>query len=126
MGPRPFGFPTERYYVEIDKENSKQRYKYRKFEKGADRHFFNTNPRQIKYVMGNKFILKGDEVGPNNEPDEKGDENWITTVIHDPADRQADGRWEGTIVQMKVPAREIRWPGLYDMNSDKLYVSSSS
>ena len=74
VGPRPFGFPTERYYVEIDKENPKQRYKYRRFEKGADRHFFNTIPRQIKYVIGNKFILEGDEVNPNNEPDEKGDE----------------------------------------------------
>ena len=50
VGPRPFGFPTERYYVEIDKENPKQRYKYRRFEKGADRHFFNTKPKQIKCV----------------------------------------------------------------------------
>ena len=55
-------FSTERYYVEIDKENPKQRYKYSRFEKGADRHFFNTTPRQIKYVVGNKFILEGDEL----------------------------------------------------------------
>ena len=46
----------------------------------------------------------------------------ITTVIHDPADRLPDGRWEGTIVQMRVPVREIRWAGLYDKNSDKLYA----
>ena len=38
-------------------------------------------------------------------------------------DRQADGRWEGTIiVQEKAPVREIRWAGLYDKNSDKLYA----
>ena len=46
----------------------------------------------------------------------------ITTVTHDPADRQADGRWEGTIIQKKAPVREIRWVGLYDKNSDKLYA----
>ena len=46
----------------------------------------------------------------------------ITTVDHDPEDRQADGRWEGTIVQMKVFVREIRWKGLTDKNSDKLYA----
>ena len=39
----------------------------------------------------------------------------ITMVVHDPDDRQADGRWEGTIVQKKVPVREIRWKGLNDM-----------
>ena len=47
---------------------------------------------------------------------------WITTVTHDPADRQADGRWEGTIIQKKAPVREIRWKGLTDKNSDKLYA----
>ena len=48
--------------------------KIQKFENGADRHFFNTKPRQIKYVVGGKFILEGDEMGPNNELDEQGDE----------------------------------------------------
>ena len=43
-------------------------------------------------------------------------------MTHDPADRQVDGRWEGTIVQMKVPVSEIRWAGLTDKNSDKLYA----
>ena len=34
----------------------------------------------------------------------KGEERkeWITTVTHDSADRQADGRWEGTIIQKKA------------------------
>ena len=33
-------------------------------------------------------------------------------VDHDPEDRQADGRWEGTVIQKKAPVREIRWKGL--------------
>ena len=51
-----------------------------------------------------KFILEGDEVNSNNEPDEKGEEikDLYTMVTHDPADRQADGRWEGTITQKKA------------------------
>ena len=46
----------------------------------------------------------------------------ITVVDHDPEDRQADRRWEGTIVQKKAPIREIKWKGLTDKNSDKLYA----
>ena len=81
-------------------------------------------PRQIKYVVWNKFILEGDEVNSNNEQDKQREEtkDWITMVDHDPEDRQADGRWEGAIVQEKRPVREIRWAGLYDKNSDKLYA----
>ena len=37
---------------------------------------------------------------------------WVTAVVHDPEDRQPDGRWERTIVQKKAPVREIRWKGL--------------
>ena len=75
-------------------------------------------------MVGNKFILEGDEINPNNEPDEKGEETreWITAVVHDPVDRQTDGRWDETITQEKVPVREIRWAGLYDKNSNKLYA----
>ena len=64
-----------------------------------------------------------DEINPNNEPDEKGDETreWITTVTHDPEDRQADGRWEESIIQKKAPVWEIRWKD-YDKNSDELYA----
>ena len=43
-------------------------------------------------------------------------------MTHDPADRQADGRWEGTIAHARKPMREIRWKGLTDKNSDKLYA----
>ena len=74
--------------------------------------------------MGNKFILEGDEINPNKEPHEKGEEtkDLITRIEHDPADRQADGRWKGTIVQMKVPVKEIKWEGLTDKNSDMQYA----
>ena len=49
-----------------------------------------------KWSSHRKFILEGDEVIPNNEPDEQGDEtkDWITTVAHDPEDKQADGKWD--------------------------------
>ena len=43
-------------------------------------------------------------------------------MVHVPENRQADGRWEGTIVQKKAPVSEIRWKGLTDKNSDKLYA----
>ena len=78
--------------------------------------------------MGNKFILEWDEINPNSESDEKGEErkDWITTVEHDPADRQPDGRWEGTIVQMRVPVRLIRWEGFTDRNNGKLYATNST
>ena len=74
--------------------------------------------------MGNKFILEGDEISPNNEPDEQGvkEREWITRIEHNPADGQADGRWKGTITQMKAPVREVRWVGVYDKNSGKLYA----
>ena len=43
-------------------------------------------------------------------------------MVHDPADRQPDGRWKGMIVQEKKPVRDIRWKGLYDKNSDIQYA----
>ena len=39
-----------------------QRYKYRTFEKGANRHLFRAEQRRVRYVVGNKFILDGDAV----------------------------------------------------------------
>ena len=43
-------------------------------------------------------------------------------MVHDPADRQAEGRWRGTIVYVRKPVRDIRWKGLYDKNSDIQYA----
>ena len=74
--------------------------------------------------MGNKFILEGDEINPNSEPDEKGDERKVqnAAVVHVPENRQPDGRWKGTLVYVRKPMREIIWKGLTDKNSDKLYA----
>ena len=60
------------------------RYKYKRFEKGADRHLYDKEPRQIKYIMGNKFILEGDNVNLEREPDERGEERkvWNTGIAH--------------------------------------------
>ena len=94
-GIRPYAHPGEYFLVEVDKENPYMRYKYRRFLEGADRHFFNTKPRQIKYIMGNKFIHKGNEVDTGTYPDYVTipTRNWVIAVDHDPADnREADGR----------------------------------
>ena len=43
-------------------------------------------------------------------------------VDHDDDDREADGRWKGTIVHVRKPMREIKWKGLTDKNSDKFKI----
>ena len=50
--------------------------------------------------MGSKFILEGDEINPNNEQDEQ--------VVNE------NGK------------TEIKWKGLTDKNSDKLYAQNNS
>ena len=81
----------------MDKDNADLRYKYKWFEKGADRHLYDAAPRQIKYIIGNKFILEGDEINPNNEPyeqeaNEKGETEirWIMMMMID--NLMEDGR----------------------------------
>ena len=68
--------------------------------------------------------MKGDEINANNEADEKGEERkvWNIAVVHLPENRQADGRWKGTFVYVRKPVGEIKWKGLTDKNSDKLYA----
>ena len=61
-GIRPYTHPGEYFLVEVDKGNADLRYRYRRFEKGADRHKYDKALRQIRYIIGNKFILEGDEV----------------------------------------------------------------
>ena len=64
------------FYVEVDKDKPEQRYKYRIFEKGANRHLFRAEPRRVRYVVGNKFILDGDAVvNTTNEAPHKGSMN---------------------------------------------------
>ena len=47
---------------------------------------------------------------------------WITTVVHDPKIDKLMEDGKETITQIKVPVREIKWAGLYDKDSDKLYA----
>ena len=70
-GIRPYAHPGEYFLVEVGKDNTYMRYKYKRFEKGADRHLYDAALRQIKYIMGNKFILEGDNVNLEREPDEQ-------------------------------------------------------
>ena len=68
------------FYVEVDKDKPEQRYKYRTFEKGANRHLFRAEPRRVRYVVGNKFILDGDAVvNTANEP-----QHSTTLLLYDP------------------------------------------
>ena len=66
--------------------------------------------REIKYIIGNKFILEGDDVKLEREPDEKGQERkvWITGIAHNPRDRQPDGRWKGSIAHVRRTVNDIR------------------
>ena len=73
-GIRPYAHPDEYFLVEMDKEKPKQRYKYRMFEKGADRHLFPIIYFISHSVLLYKFILEGDDVNLDREPDEKGQE----------------------------------------------------
>ena len=77
------------FYVEVDKDKPEQRYKYKTFEKGANRHLFRAEPRRVRYVVGNKFILDGDAVeNTANEP-----QHSITQGLYDPnSDKLFDPR----------------------------------
>ena len=49
-------------YTQQGQTRTEQRYKYRTFEKGTNRHLFRAEPRRVRYVVGNKFTLDGDAV----------------------------------------------------------------
>ena len=70
------------------------------------------------------LFLKENEINPNNEPDEKRKrkKGLNAAVVHVPENKRAEGRWRGTIIQMNLPVREIRWKGLTDKNSGNLYA----
>ena len=73
------------FYVEVDKDKPEQRYKYRTFEKGANRHLFRAEPRRVRYVVGNKFMLDGNTA---NEAQQS-----ITQGLYDPnSDKLFDAR----------------------------------
>ena len=117
-GKYPVALPDEKFYVEVNKEIPRQRFRYKRFIKAPDRHLYNTTPRDLRYVVGNKFLLHGEQMNTEREPDERGAQEVmkITDIVDDDEDE------EPTIVEMNVPYRPIRWKGLWDKNSDKLYA----
>ena len=74
------GLPKERYFVEVNRDKPGERYRYKQFTKGKDRHLFNTVPRELRYIVGNKFMLRGDDVNTEREPDEKGPTEIMTQL----------------------------------------------
>ena len=117
-GKYPVALPDEKFYVEVNKEIPRQRFRYKRFIKAPDRHLYNTTPRDLRYVVGNKFLLHGEQMNTEREPDERGAQEVmkITDIVDDEEDD------EPTIVEMNVPYRPIRWKGLWDKNSDKWYA----
>ena len=73
--------------------------------------------RKLRYVVGNKFLLRGNNINIERELDE-----WGPEVITKITDIVEDDDNEPTVVEMNVPMYEIRWKGLWDKNSDKLYA----
>ena len=69
-GPMVIG-NDEKYYVEVQKENPGRRFRYHPLMKAPDRHLYSTRPRELKFVVGNKFILRGDKINIEIEPDER-------------------------------------------------------
>ena len=109
-GPMVFG-DQEKCYVKVKKDKPGERFRYKPLIKAPDRHLYSTRPRKLRYIVGNKFILKGDKINTEMEPDEWGDRVGMTTI-------KIPTKY-GTI-QRSVPTYEIRWKGLWDKNSDKL------
>ena len=109
-GPMVFG-NDEKYYVEVQKDKPGERYRYKQFIKGKDRHLFNTVPRELRYIVGNKFLLKGDDINTDKEADER-----VRTVA------KIKKRTKHGVITRTLPVHEIRWKGLWDKNSDNLYA----
>ena len=101
----------EKCYVEVNKDKPGERLRYSTLMKVSDRHLFSTRPRRLRYVVGNKFILKGDKINTEIESDES---ERILGTIKIPT--------KYGMMQRTKPMHEIRWKGLWDKNSDKLYA----
>ena len=61
----------ENYYVEVQKDKPGKRFRYDKLMKAPGRHLYSTRPRELRFVVGNKFILRGDKINTEVEPDER-------------------------------------------------------
>ena len=111
-GPMVF-LNDEKYYVEVQKDKPGERFRYARFIKAPDRHLYSTRPRELRFVVGNKFILRGDKINTEVEPDER-----VRTLGR----MTLEVPTKYGVLQRSVPAHEIRWKGLWDKNSDKLYA----
>ena len=111
-GPMVFG-NDEKYYVEVQKNKPGERFRYKPMIKAPDRHLYSTRPRELKFVVGNKFILRGDEINTEIEPDER-----VRTLER----RTLEVPTKYGVLHRSVPVYEMRWKGLWDKNSDKLYA----
>ena len=78
--------------------------------KVPDRHLYSTRPRELRFVVGNKFILRSDKINTERESDES---ERILGTIKIPS--------KYGLLQRTKPMHEIRWKGLWDKNSDNLY-----
>ena len=75
-GPMVF-LNDEKYYVEVQKDKPGERFRYKPMIKAPDRHLYSTRPRELRYVVGNKFILRGDKINTEKEPDERVSKYWV-------------------------------------------------
>ena len=119
MGKYPVGLPDEDYFVEVNKDKPDERFRYLKMMKAPDRHLYNLEPRKLRYVVGNRFMLQGDDINTEREPDEKRG-NEVMTQLYFPK-YQLWRFGKHTILKRQLAHTPIRWKGLWDKNSNKLY-----
>ena len=61
-GKYPVALPDNRFYVEVNKDNPGERFRYHPMMKAPDRHIYNKTERNLRYAVGNKFMLHGDDI----------------------------------------------------------------
>ena len=76
----------------------------------------------MRYIVGNKFILRGEEVNTEREPDEKGLTEVIAVKHLANYHMNRLGKRICPITERKIQYEPIRWKGLWDKNSDILYA----
>ena len=105
----------------MNKDNPGERFRYHPMMKAPDRHIYNKTERWLRYVVGNKFMLYGDDINTEREPDVKGPTE-VMTIKYKPKYQLMRFGKIHPILERKVQYKPIRWKGLWDRNSDKLYT----
>ena len=54
-----------KYLVEVNRCKPGERCTYERNIKGADKHLYGMTPRELRYVVGNKFMLSGNDENLN-------------------------------------------------------------